>query len=201
MYSYRPNIVLGFHGCDETIRDSVVSGRSQLEPSTNEWDWLGSGIYFWEYNYERAIDFAEESKNKWHKIKNPSAVGAVISLGYCLDLLDKHNLDIVQKAYETLEKAISISKIDGLENKCTGHGIEKLIRKLDCYVINTIHEQNKKNGYRQYDSVRAVFIEGKELYPTAGFFQKNHIQICILNPNSIKGYFLPLTVNHTFPKI
>ena len=42
-----------------------------------------------------------------------------------------------------------------------------------------------------FDSVRAAFWEGKELYPNAGFKTQNHIQLSIINPNCIKGIFLP----------
>lgn len=34
-----------------------------------------------------------------------------------------------------------------------------------------------------------MFTEGKPLYPGAGFHEKSHIQICVRNPNCIKGYF------------
>ena len=51
---------------------------------------------------------------------------------------------------------------------------------------------------RPYDSVRGVFWEGHEIYPNAGFSEKNHIQICVCNPNCIKGYFLPRKLNNTF---
>jgi len=42
-----------------------------------------------------------------------------------------------------------------------------------------------------FDSVRAAYIEGEELYPNAGFNDKNHIQLCVRNPNCIKGFFMP----------
>lgn len=35
------------------------------------------------------------------------------------------------------------------------------------------------------------FWEGAPTYPTSGFREKNHIQISVLNPNCIKGYFIP----------
>ena len=198
MYSSRPNIVLGFHGCDESIRDSVISGKTKLKPSNNNWDWLGAGIYFWEYNPTRADDFAAESKEKWGKIEKPASLGAVIYLGHCLDLLDKKNLDLVKKARNTFVKAL---KVSGLTNRNVGKGVNRIIRELDCWVINTIHENNKTSGLKPFDSVRAVFIEGKPLYPTAGFFDKTHIQICVTNPNSIKGYFLPLSEDPIFSKV
>ena len=42
-----------------------------------------------------------------------------------------------------------------------------------------------------YHSVRGAFIEGPQLYPDSNFHEKNHIQICVRNPNCIKGYFRP----------
>lgn len=54
MYSKLPNLVLGFHGCDEGTFDKVVRHGSELRPSTNDYDWLGNGVYFWEQNLERA---------------------------------------------------------------------------------------------------------------------------------------------------
>lgn len=46
-----------------------------------------------------------------------------------------------------------------------------------------------------FDSIRGVFTEGKAIYPKAGFVEKTHIQLCIINPNCIKGYFAPLSYN------
>jgi len=49
------------------------------------------------------------------------------------------------------------------------------------------------------DSVRGMFPEGRELYQNAGFKTHNHIQLCIINPNCIIGYFDPtLEVNDSF---
>jgi hypothetical protein len=54
-----------------------------------------------------------------------------------------------------------------------------------------LHLERIGGGLNPFDSVRGVFIEGQPLYPGAGFHDKNHIQICIRNPNCIKGLFLP----------
>lgn len=66
-----------------------------------------------------------------------------------------------------------------------------LLRDLDCAVIQAIHDFHEEKGIKPYDSIRAAFWEGKELYNTAGFKEKNHIQICIRDPKCIIGYFLP----------
>jgi len=47
MYSKRAGLILGFHGCDEAIRDKVVSEKGfLLSESRNDYDWLGNGVYF-----------------------------------------------------------------------------------------------------------------------------------------------------------
>ena len=54
LYSRRSNLVIGFHGCDQSVVEKVIAGKTELLASTNDYDWLGSGIYFWENNEERA---------------------------------------------------------------------------------------------------------------------------------------------------
>ena len=73
-------------------------------------------------------------------------------------------------------------------------GDDLLLRRLDCAVIQSLHKSlDTKDKY--YDSVRGMFTEGKELYPNAGFHKKDHLQLCIRNPNCIKGYFSPRYLN------
>ncbi len=72
-----------------------------------------------------------------------------------------------------------------------GNCLDLLDQKyLDCAVIRYAHKLAEKEGTK-FDSVRAAFWEGEELYPGAGFKKGNHVQIAVLNPNCIKGVFLP----------
>ena len=48
MYSTRPNLVLGFHGCDKETRNIIFTGSDSIFISDNPYDWLGHGTYFWE---------------------------------------------------------------------------------------------------------------------------------------------------------
>ena len=48
LYSRRSNLVIGFHGCDQSVVEKVIAGKTELLASTNDYDWLGNGIYFWE---------------------------------------------------------------------------------------------------------------------------------------------------------
>ena len=99
MYSSLPGLVLGFHGCDEEVAEKVLSGRDRLLSSVNEYDWLGHGIYFWENNPIRAHEYAEimgkHPERVKHPIRKPAAVGAIIDLGNCLNLLESKSVDIL----------------------------------------------------------------------------------------------------------
>ena len=200
LYSRRSNLVIGFHGCDKSVVDKVLAGEENLIASTNDYDWLGNGIYFWENNETRALLWAQDlAKRKYSSVKTPAVIGAIIDLGYCFDLTDSIYLNELRKAYDVF---VDFYKNTGLplpQNTDVGASTDKLIRKLDCAVIQTAHKINQDANKRAFDSVRGVFWEGKPLYPNAGFAEKNHIQICVCNPNCIKGYFLPRGINLDYP--
>ncbi len=203
MYSSYPSFVLGFHGCDSTIAEKIFSGKDCLKPSANKYDWLGHGVYFWEQNPQRALEYAQHLKANPEKsqqlVTKPAVIGAVIDLGYCFNLLDSENLRVLQKGYKILENAREISGFKIPVNKPIDDEKDILFRPLDCAVIQTVHEYRKEKNISEYDTVRGVFWEGKELYPNAGFKEKNHIQVCVRNLNCIKGYFRPLDALEGYP--
>jgi hypothetical protein len=204
IYASDHGLLIGFHGCDESTRDKVLFGKEPLHQSNNDYDWLGDGMYFWQNNYDRAWNFAANPPPD-SKIKKPAVLGAVFSLGNCLDLTDKKWIDLTKYSYDNLKKSTEKegnqlpNNINPPNNKSSG---DKIIRRLDCAVIKNIHrviELNNQNRYKKraiippFESVRGVFFEGDPLYQDAGFRDKTHIQICIRNPNLIKGFFLPRT--------
>jgi hypothetical protein len=200
LYSTRPSLILGFHGCDHDVAERVLAGNEPLKPSENSYDWLGHGIYFWENNPLRALEYVQTLKIKSRKkIKVPSVIGAIIDLGHCLDLLESHSLEILKNAYDTVLAATIRDGGTMPENITDPESSDLLRRHLDCYVIQAVHYINKEKKSKSYDSVRGAFWEGKELYPKAGFKEKNHIQICVINPNCIKGYFRVLQHDEKFP--
>jgi len=188
MYSYGKGLIFGFHGCDIKTAKKVINLQEPLKSSSNDYDWLGNGIYFWENSPVRALEFAKELQLK-SKIEKPCVLGAVIQLGNCLDLLDYQNLQIVKAGFNILEFSYAKQKKPLPQNKKVGTSNDLMLRRLDCAVIETIHAIGKPSDFSSFDSVRGVFLEGQELYPNAGFREKDHIQICIRNPNCIKGFF------------
>jgi hypothetical protein len=205
MYSRGSGIVYGFHGCDKSVAKEVINLKQPLKESINKYDWLGNGIYFWENSPSRALEFATHLKNNPDKskspIKDPCVIGSVIHLGNCLDLLDYEKLNLLKFGFDILSSTLSTSKQPLPTNKLRGSLNELMLRELDCAVIETLHKVRKDEHMQQFDSVRGVFWEGKELYPNAGFREKDHIQICIRNPNCIKGFFLPREPNPKFQQV
>jgi hypothetical protein len=125
------------------------------------------------------------------KFKEPAVIGAVLDLGHCLNLTDYASKDILQKGYEILVLKHEMLDLPLPKNCVLDEGGYTLLRDLDCAVIQQIHMFNEEENLPSFDSVRGVFTEGKPAYPGAGFREKTHIQICIRNPNCIKGYFCP----------
>jgi hypothetical protein len=197
MYSRLPAFIIGFHGCDESVANRVVRGKEILRASRNEYDWLGHGIYFWENSYSRALDHAVSIMSRPERgrmaITKPAVLGAVIDLGYCLNLMDSEFLSYLRTSYESLKVyAEQAGQNLPVNSEAPGSGNDLLLRRLDCAVIEFLCKQrDATQGKREFDSVRGLFFEGEDLYPNAGFKAKNHIQICVRNSNCIKGYFLP----------
>ncbi|WP_234851529.1 hypothetical protein [Sinorhizobium meliloti] len=88
MSSNYPAYVLGYHGCDKAVGMAALNGASPLLPSEKAYDWLGSGIYFWENDPERALEWATQ-KAESGAYKEPFVLGAIIDLGNCLDLITR----------------------------------------------------------------------------------------------------------------
>jgi len=177
--------VLGYHGCDREVAEKLVAGEP-FEPSDNDYDWLGHGIYFWESNPARGYEFATELKTKRHRIVEPYVVGAAIDLGYCLDLLSASGIEALEAGHESFCQVMAAS---GSMMPVNAGGHDLLLRKLDCAVVNHIHVSMNEAGLQSFDTVRGVFIEGDRLYANSGFYRKTHIQICVCNPLCIKGVF------------
>lgn len=197
LYRSTPQFVLGFHGCDKSVADDVIKYGKMLKSSTNDYDWLGSGIYFWENDYQRAREWAEAgARRKSSSINEPAVIGAVIDLGFCLDMLNRSSITTLQRYYTIFKTEIELTGKELPTNQSAGSfDTDRLLRRLDCAVIQGLHEFRKAENEQPFDSLRGVFTEAKPIYENSGFLSKTHIQLCIRNPNCIKGFFEPRDVD------
>jgi hypothetical protein len=203
MYDVRPNTIIGFHGCDLSVRNKLVNNPDEIIISRERYDWLGHGMYFWENNYDRALEWAEE-RVKTGKYKQAAVLGAVLQIGRCCDFLDSKYTSLVARYYEatrqeyekmgrTLPKNADIREDEHHD---------KLLRLLDCTIIENMHKLIKESHDNDmaaaghsfapiFDSTRGAFYEGGPAFEGAGISKKSHIQVCIRNMNCIKGFFIP----------
>ena len=185
------SFVLGYHGCSKKTGEKILAGLSVLKPSDNDYDWLGPGIYFWESDPIRAWEWAQDNVTR-KKTGEPFVIGAVIDLGNCLDLMSRHDLELVKFGYKSLKAARD--KDPGLDplpvNAPAGkRDGDMLLRRLDCAAIRHLHAAMEEQGEPPFDTVRGLFTEGGPLYPGSGFKAKTHIQIAVRTLSNIKGVF------------
>ena len=198
MYSILPSFVLGFHGCDRAIGEEVLAGRCSLALSDNDHDWLGPGTYFWENSPERAKSYVQSlmqrPKRATKPIAEPFVLGAVIDLGYCLNLSDESALLEVKAAHDVLAAAMSMYSEQEKPKNIAVHkqDTDLLKRNLDCAVFKSLHALRLQSHQAPYETIRSPFLEGPPLYHQAGFRTQTHIQICVRERSCIKGFFRPL---------
>lgn len=193
VYEYQPSFILGFHGCERAVGESILAGQEpHLKPSEKKWDWLGHGIYFWEGNLARAWEWAN-ARQAEGKIDEPFVLGAIIDLRHCLDLFDREAMRQVSATYSSLVDLFA--RTDRVMPQNTGPTPDKAGRKLDCLVMNTLHAIRDASGQQAYHSVRGPFLEGEPIYEGAGFRSHSHIQICVRTTGGIKGYFRPIALD------
>ncbi|MFZ4766012.1 MAG: hypothetical protein ACOYMN_13765 [Roseimicrobium sp.] len=185
--------VFGFHGCDKRVADAVLTGKRKLNVSLNTYDWLGMGIYFWEYGPMRALEWAiQQSKRKGSRIKEPAVLGAVIQLADCFDLLDIGYTRLLSQSARLLIQRLSAQGLALPENQNTGTSdFDWLRRERDCFVLNTVIPEIEQDKGVHFQSVRGVFQEGDQAFDGAGIKLKSHIQIAVRDPRAILGYFNP----------
>ncbi len=182
MHRLSASFILGYHGCDHDVAEKLLAGGA-FKQSQNVYDWLGGGIYFWEANPQRGLDFAKEVMNRRNsKIMKPTVIGAIVDLGNCLDLLSATGIEMMRAAHISLSETFKVASHPLPQNQ------DRFRRQLDCAVITHLHAIYEDQG-GFIDTVRAVFTEGEVIYPGAAFDAKTHIQVAVRNPDCIKGVF------------
>ena len=182
--------IIGYHGCDRSVGMRAVCREKALKKSRKLYHWLGSGVYFWENDKERALEWAQEKASRG-ELAEPFVIGGVIDLGQCLDLSARENTELVSEAYRSL---VALHAASGLgefpENRPAPKDprADKVMRHLDCAVINHVVKL-ADNGF---DTVRGLFVEGDPIYPGGEIYHKTHAEIAVRNLDCIIGLFVPI---------
>jgi hypothetical protein len=177
VFDYHRTIV-GYHGTRKATAARLVDGEP-FGPSENDDDWLGHGVYFWEYAPQQAWWWADRR----YGAGEAAVVGATIRLGRCLDLLDPTNVGLLRAAHTDL-----VGVLKGINQAVPSNA--NTHKYLDCNVFNYLHAQLERRGFR-YESCRAVFVPMRKggamarLWNRSGVFEGGHIQVCLREQKNI----------------
>ncbi|WP_437631824.1 hypothetical protein [Sorangium sp. So ce854] len=178
--------VIAYHGCDAGVAEQLLAG-TPFKPSENEYDWLGRGIYFWEYGHDRALRFTQ-FQQKRGKVENPAVIGAILQLGRCFDLLDTRFTSELEGAFEVWKRVQDKAGKPLPSNH--GKTPEDELRYLDCAVLNFYLEQFEAT--EPFQTVRGAFVEGNAAFSGSRIERETHIQIAVRDPRCILGVFRPM---------
>lgn len=191
--------VVGYHGTGITAALRLVNRVENFRLSERDYDWLGRGIYFWEYGPRQALNFAKilqkqakKKKNKTpedeRKATEPLAVVAcMIRLGFCLDLTEPENVEYLVEIFDSYSESMELA---GAALPKNGHKY----RKLDCSVFEYAYkviEDSEPNS--TVDTARGVYVptDGTtRIWPGSWISRDTHIQLCVRNPSSLLGTWL-----------
>ena len=190
-FHYCDVAVYGFHGCDIRVKEQLLNGSIKFQSSTNRYDWLGPGVYFWENDFIRAHEWALEAHGK-----NAAVLGAKIRLGHCFDLSNSFAKEILRISYEDLAQdwnnTETVFPVNQPHPKGKGNPADLILRYLDRAVIDYAFSlASKRNIPTTFDTVRAPFQEGFPVYPGSAFREHDHIHLCVRNPDLLTELFDP----------
>ena len=171
MHSSSFTFVLGYAAAIAQLA-SDYSKTKLFEVDNNDYDWLGT--HFWEVNPARGLEFAGEVAPKALGNKRPFVVGAMISLGWCLDLATSEH-----RARPALHMKRSSYRLNKPTSSLPRKARDLLRRHLDCAVRAGFISSMNAPKTNRIDTVRGVFIEGEPIYRGSGFFERAHIQIAV----------------------
>ena len=164
-------IVVGYHGTRSTLATTILADG--FKPSTNEYDWLGDGVYFFQEAPNRAREWAMDCY-----AEESAVIGAEIELLDCLDLIDTGWSELLADVYDSyLEKL----KSEGIPLPRQSTGAHRLDRAVLNYAVSVLIA----NGIA-IRSIRASFIEGSPIFPNSALFGKAHVQIVVRDTTTIR---------------
>jgi hypothetical protein len=121
--------------------------------------------------------------------QHPAVIRAVIQLDNCIDLLDikwfpplKIVYNSFREGYQRFVRVASALRKRPLPKQ---NPTLSKAHRLDCAFFNYATELLRSQG-QEMEAIRAVFVEGENMFPSSAIFDLAHIQIAVKNTALIK---------------
>ncbi|MFO0969415.1 MAG: hypothetical protein U0793_27985 [Gemmataceae bacterium] len=178
--------IVGYHGTRLSVAIDIVNRRRRFKYSRNRDDWLGHGVYFWEYAPQQAFWWAQRRarRQKWSE---PIAIlASMIRLGFCFDLLDPYNVKYLKTIHQEF-----VETQHALQRKVPQNA--NRFKYLDCAVFQYAYAAVEGVSGQPVHSARAVYVptgEDRRVWTRSWISDNAHIQVCVRNPTCILGTWL-----------
>lgn len=170
-----PLKIYGYHGTNMDIASAILDTGFKI--SSNDYDWLGTGIYFFQDAPLRAFQWAN-----FRYPNNPAVIRSLIRLENCMDLFDIEWIPIIREAYDIFVEEYRKSN----QPLPKQNPARSKAHRLDCAYFNYIINQILAPQGEQINVVRALFIEGQRVYPNSAIFDLAHVQLAVRNSAMIE---------------
>lgn len=163
-----PRSVVGYHGTSRRAAAGILADQ-RLLPSSKTYDWLGEGVYFWEYAPYRALDWAVRRCAR--EGGEPAVIRATVRLGRCLNLLDSEHIPGLTQMYDSFAEAAEDVPLP--QNTARGaHFLDRRVIDAYCRAVD-------RRSAIPFQTVRGSFAEGNPIYPGSKVLTKAHTQIAV----------------------
>ncbi len=159
--------VYGYHGTNTEVATTII--QQGFNVSSNDYDWLGTGVYFFQDAPVRAWEWAKQQHPA-----NPAVIRSTIRLEDCIDLLDISWFPLIRNVYNLFVEEYR----QGNRPLPRQNPERSKAHRLDCACFNYIVEVLGQQGQIPR-AIRAVFVEGEPVYPNSAIFDRAHVQIAI----------------------
>jgi hypothetical protein len=164
--------IFGYHGTSQDKATAIL--RTGFRASDNDYDWLGTGIYFFQDAPLRARQWAIGQHPQ-----DPTVIGSRIQLDNCIDLFDIGWQPLLKNVYNSFVEQYRDTEQPLPKQNPDRSKAHRLDRAFFNFAIELISQA------QPLDSIRAAFMEGERLFPSSAIFELAHIQIAVRNPNLI----------------
>ena len=113
--------VVGYHGTGLTAALRIVNRLESFRHSEKDYDWLGGGVYFWEYGPKQALTFAKirqrQYKRKTKKTQEDkrrateplAVIACMVRLGFCLDLTEPEKVEYLVEIFKSYKESMELA--------------------------------------------------------------------------------------------
>lgn len=176
-------VAIGYHGTTQDKAEEILA-RQKFDISTNDYDWLGRGTYFWQSAPVRAWAWAlaKAKRNGF----DPAVLSVEIQIRDCLDLLDITYWKFLKTIAPSCTSS-GVSQVGFIEAITNPTVTGKKFNFADRLLIDQAVASLQKQTGTRITSVRAAFPEDNPIHTTSWLFERSHVQIAVRDPSVLTG--------------